>query len=235
MVPRLRASPAWIGSVAGVVKSDTSTGRRIRGLDSEQRRAQRREALLDAALDLFAAQGYLHTSIEQICQHAYVGTKSFYEVFDGREACYLALLRRNFERMMSRVQETLASSPDDEEQASQALIDSLARSFADDIRLAKVSFGAGSPSAVAQRRDQRRITAEFIEDGWLRFGAIPDGGRVSDGRSFYIALGLVGGLFEIVTDWVAEVDSAGEAEFETLRKRLTSFYGSIRNGLPDAG
>ena len=58
--------------------------RTIRGLDAEERRAQRRAQLLDAALELFAANGYLNTSIEQLCQAAYVGTKAFYEVFDSR-------------------------------------------------------------------------------------------------------------------------------------------------------
>lgn len=39
-------------------------GRRIRGLDAEQRRAQRRAQLLTAAFDLFARDGYVNTSIE---------------------------------------------------------------------------------------------------------------------------------------------------------------------------
>ena len=75
--------------------------RTIRGLDAEQRRAERREQLLDAALKLFAANGYLGTSIEQICSTAYIGTKSFYELFSSREECYLALLQRTSQALMA--------------------------------------------------------------------------------------------------------------------------------------
>ena len=64
--------------------------RTIRGMDAEQRRAQRREQLLAAAFELFARDGYANTSIEQICQTAYVGNKAFYDLFDSKEDCYIA-------------------------------------------------------------------------------------------------------------------------------------------------
>ena len=52
-----------------------TTSRRIRGLDAEQRRDQRRRQLLESALELFAGQGYQNTSIEQICQHVMIIAK----------------------------------------------------------------------------------------------------------------------------------------------------------------
>ena len=63
----------------------TSAGRRVRGLDADQRRKQRRDQLLATTLDLLAAKGYQSVSIEQICQTAYVSTKSFYELFDSKD------------------------------------------------------------------------------------------------------------------------------------------------------
>jgi len=53
---------------------------------------------LTAAFELFARDGYVNTSIEQICQTAYVGNKAFYELFDSKEDCYLALMNARRDR-----------------------------------------------------------------------------------------------------------------------------------------
>jgi AcrR family transcriptional regulator len=202
-------------------------GRRIRGLDADQRRAQRRDALLDAALDLFAEQGYLGTSIEQICQRAYVGTKSFYEVFDSRESCYVALLRRITEQTTAHMVRVLEAAPADEPAATRILIEAFAHWFADDVRLAKVTFGEGSaitPAAERQRRANRRWAAEFIESIWQRYGA-------GSGRTRGVAVGVVGGLFEIVADWVHDADVTDEKAVATLVHDLVSFYSATRAGM----
>ena len=209
------------------VSAGVPAGRRIRGLDADQRRALRRDALLDAALDLFAEQGYLGTSIEQICQRAYVGTKSFYEVFDGRESCYVALLRRIVEQTTARMVRVLEGAPDDEAEATRILIEAFAHSFVDDVRLAKVTFGEGSaitPAAERQRRANRRWAAAFIGSIWLRYG-------VGSGRTSGIAAGVVGGLFEIVADWVHDADVTDEHAIATLISDLISFYGATRAGM----
>jgi AcrR family transcriptional regulator len=208
-------------------RASTPPGRRIRGLDADQRRALRRDALLDAALDLFAEQGYLGTSIEQICQRAYVGTKSFYELFDGRESCYVALLRRIVQQTTAHMVRVLDGAPDDETSATRVLIEAFAHSFVDDVRLAKVTFGEGSaitPAAERQRRANRRWAAEFIESIWQRYGVGP-------GRTRGIAAGVVGGLFEIVADWVHDADVTDEQAIATLISDLISFYGATRAGM----
>lgn len=90
----------------------SSRGQRtICGLDAEQRRAHRREQLLTAAFELIARDGYPNTSIEQICQAAYVGNKAFYEVFDSKEDCYLALLTQIAERIEEQAVAALADAP----------------------------------------------------------------------------------------------------------------------------
>src|SRR5439155_20896623 len=88
-----------------------SAGRRVRGLDADQRREQRRDQLLATTLELLATKGYQTVSIEQICQTAYVSTKSFYELFDSKEACYLALLTQVSEQIEARMQDVLRGAP----------------------------------------------------------------------------------------------------------------------------
>lgn len=210
-------------------------GRVIRGLTAEQRKAERREQLLDAALDLFAIHGYLGTSIEQICSTAYVGTKSFYEVFDGREACYVALLQRTSERLQADMMAVAARAEGNERQAVPGIIAAFAHALLDDPRVAKVTFGqAGGISATVerQRRTNRRWAAGFLEQIWDRYDAPPVAADKAESRARHaIAIGLVGGLFDLIADWLLDADPAVPDQVESLIEDLTSFYITVRRGL----
>ncbi len=203
-------------------------GRLIGGLDEAARRAARRETLLDAALDLFSARGFTATPIETLCQQARVSTKSFYEVFDSRESCYLALMMRTTEDMQHRLGTGVAAIPlADEVAATEALLDVLAHLFGDDPRPAIVLFGRGAattPRVEQQRRTNRRWSAEFLAAIWKQFQpdeAIPPG----------VATGTIGGLFDIISDWAAD-QKEGEPAFDVavLRERLFGFYLAVRLG-----
>ncbi|MEV6286016.1 TetR/AcrR family transcriptional regulator [Kribbella sp. NPDC051770] len=208
-------------------------GRVIRGLDADQRRAERREQLLDAALDLFSKQGYPNTSIEQICTTAYVGTKSFYEVFDSREACYVALLKRTSERLedtMTRLATTHAGGS--EREVAPGLLSAFAHALVDDPRIARVTFGqAGgiSPTVERQRRTNRRWAAGFLEQLWDAYDGQPS---ELDRRTRHgVAIGLVGGLFDLISDWLLDADLYNRRQLEDLIDDLTTFYITVRRGL----
>lgn len=227
----------YLGPVAGVVgDKEGAGGRRIRGLDAGERRARRREDLLDAALELFAAQGYQDTAIEQICKHAYVGTKSFYEVFTGKEALYLALLDRIVVDVTGRLTAALDAVGDDqgESAAARALIRHFADAFVDDVRVARVTFGEGravTPLAEAHRRTNRRWAASFVETVWQRLGV------ATGPHAHAVAMGLIGGLFDIIadwlldTDWQLDTDTARPADRARLQDGLDRFYTVVSSGL----
>lgn len=61
------------------------------GRTATQRRAERRQRLMTAALELFGTEGYPATSIERLCARANVSTRNFYEEFSSREALLIAL------------------------------------------------------------------------------------------------------------------------------------------------
>jgi AcrR family transcriptional regulator len=206
--------------------------RRIRGLDAEQRREQRRRQLLDSALELFAEQGYHGTSIEQICQHAYVGTKGFYETFDGREDCYIALLQEITEQLQAYMLERLETVGADGEQAERMLVEAFAHALIDDPRRALVTFGgAGAISAAVerQRRRNRRWAAAFVESLWDRHGVASPGPDVRR-----IAIGLVGGLFDLISDWLLDADPRDHEHVEALIRDLSAFYTVVRAGVGSA-
>lgn len=189
--------------------------------------------MLDAALELFSAQGYQDTSIEQICKQAYVGTKSFYEVFTGKESLYLALLDRIVADVTGRLTSALESLGDDVDarEAARSLIREFADAFVDDVRVARVTFGEGravTPQAEAHRRINRRWAAAFVESVWQRLGV------AAGPHSRVVAMGLIGGLFDIISDWLLDADTARAADRADLQDGLDRFYTVVSAGLADS-
>ena len=208
--------------------------RRIKGLDADERRAQRRAQLLDAALELFAAGGYQNTSIEQLCQAAYVGTKAFYEVFESREDCYIALLRQITEQLSEGMVKVLDQAPDDERVATPMLVAAFAHGLVDDPRIARVTFGRGSavsPDVERQRRLNRRWAASFIESIWRRYGIVGNAAAGMDVDPHRMAIGVIGGMFDLIADWLLDSDPANPDHLAALITDLTDFYVTMQTGL----
>ncbi|AUG75286.1 TetR family transcriptional regulator [Kitasatospora sp. MMS16-BH015] len=225
------ANAAATDSEARVAAGPVATGRRIRGMDAEQRRAQRRHQLLEAALELFAAQGYANTSIEQLCQQAFVGTKGFYEIFESREACYVALLREVTTRLEARLTQELAAAPPDPYKGEWQLVTAFAHALVADPRLAQVTFGQGgavSPAVERQRRANRRWAAAFVERTWRQYAGRPLRRNIDPHP---IAIGLVGGMFDLVSDWLLDADPRDPAQVATLVRDVQGFYEAVRAGV----
>lgn len=203
--------------------------RRIRGLDADERSAQRRRQLLTAATELFARQSYSGTSIEQICQAAYVGTKGFYDHFDSKESCYTALLEQITAQIQQRVGEVaIETAEQDWRERLPAILAAFVHAIADDPRLAKVTFGeAGgiSPAVEAQRRSNRRWSAAFLEQQW------PQHDSLAPRQSLALSLATIGGMFELVADWLHHHDDGGDPDsVETLTEDLTRFVLVVDSG-----
>lgn len=185
--------------------SRSSGGRRIRGLEPEQRRQERRRQLLDSALQHFATQGYARTSIEQICQGAYVGFKGFYDEFATKEALFLALYGELVEQVSASVAAVVVG-PEFSSRVRE-LLEAFVRAVLDDARVARVLFieAAGlSPTVEATRRATYRSFADFLFASWV--GSRQAGGaRLPEGMVTHrISLGLVGAIVGLMVDWLAD-------------------------------
>lgn len=66
---------------------------------------QRREKLLDCALDLFIAKGYFNTSIRDIIVASGFGTGTFYNYFTDKEDVLKALLKAFASEIISSIRE----------------------------------------------------------------------------------------------------------------------------------
>ncbi len=73
-----------------------TTGRRYAGRDQATRRRARREQLMSAGLDLFAARGYTRVSVKQVCDAAGLTQRYFYESFGTVRTCCSAGTTRSW-------------------------------------------------------------------------------------------------------------------------------------------
>lgn len=185
-----------------------------------------------AAFELFARDGYANTSIEQICQTAYVGNKAFYELFDSKEDCYLALLREMAEQTQQRVAQALRDSVG-EKDVVRLVMSVFVHALVDDPRIAVVGFGecAGiSPRVEAQRREHRRWAADFIEAFWRSRDAA--GGADHAGMDYHaLAVAAIGGLFETIADWLSTDGVHQPATVDKLVTDLAAFTLVVESGI----
>ncbi|MFK0295095.1 TetR/AcrR family transcriptional regulator [Streptomyces sp. NPDC090442] len=73
-----------------------------------KRRPQTRAALLRAALEVFAEQGFHAATIEQICAHAGYTRGAFYSNFDSKEELFFALFDEHSDRLAARLRTLVA-------------------------------------------------------------------------------------------------------------------------------
>jgi AcrR family transcriptional regulator len=183
-------------------------GERLRkGRTLAERRWERREALLDAGLDLFGTQGYAATSVEELCRTAYVSTRNFYEEFENREAVLFALGDRLVgEAYEAMVSATIEDGPDRIVREARARVGALAHALLDDPRRARIAFIESlgvSPVQEARRRNAHRLFAQYFAA--LVRADFDDDGFGSRDEDIY-AIALVGAINEILSDWVLRAD-----------------------------
>ena len=82
------------------------------GLSREQIAESQRERLLAAIAQEVAAKGYRQTTITDVVKLASVSTRDFYELFEGKEECFLAAFEAVRDHLEQRVKEAAASEDD---------------------------------------------------------------------------------------------------------------------------
>lgn len=151
-----------------------------------------RDRLLDAAVRVVAAKGYGAMTIGDLTAEAGVSRTTFYELFEDKEACFLAAYDNAVEALVRRVVVAYESAGDWPERAAAglaALLDALAAEPAL-ARLSLVDIGKAGP--VAQRRYRaaiQRLTPLFEEGR-----DYAPGGRGLPANTSRMAIGGVTGL-----------------------------------------
>lgn len=172
------------------------------GLTSEQMDGERRQRLLDTALELFAQQGYQRTPIEQLCAESRVTSRYFYQLFDSREALLAALYEDIIRRTQQAVMSALVQPVSSPEQRIAGAIEAMIRAYVEDSRCARVGVleAVGvSPKMEKRRREVIHEFAKVIEgyaDHLAQTGVLPK-------RNYHLlSVAMVGGTNELLAEWL---------------------------------
>src|SRR5271167_4968356 len=95
--------------------------RRYRGMTPQERRAQRRERLLEAGLELFGTAGYAGSSIRAVSAAASLNSRYFYESFSDREDLLYHVYKCIVSEVAAAVVEATTPAETIEEQANAGL------------------------------------------------------------------------------------------------------------------
>jgi AcrR family transcriptional regulator len=119
------------------------------GLAPDVVAAHQRERLFKATVGLVAKRGYRDTSVDHIVKAARVGYVAFYDLFEGKEECFLAAFDRIVEETTEALEEAVAEVEDWPHQIAAALACLLDLIVADPqrARVALVEVQAASPAA----------------------------------------------------------------------------------------
>jgi AcrR family transcriptional regulator len=162
-----------------------------------------RERLLEAAVRAVAAKGYAAVTVGDLTKGAGVSRTTFYELFEDKEACFLAAYDNAVEALVRRVVSAYEAEQDWPDRAAAGLAALLA-ALAEEPDLARLSLvDIGSVGPAAQRRYRaavQRLTPLFEEGR-----DFAPGGRRLPANTSRMAIGGVAGL-------IADELQAGNAE-----------------------
>jgi AcrR family transcriptional regulator len=207
--------------------------RRYRGLTASQRRAQRREQLLDAGLELFGTQGYANTTIRAVSAAASMNSRHFYESFASRED----LLYHVYERIVHEIVLSAA-----QETGKVGTLEGKARAglragwtiVTDDRRKARVV--ALEVVGVSERLDRLRRQIRHSLADLTANNARSIAGREMAYRldPVLTARTLIGGVVEVLIDWInGDVDASVDEIVEHFTRLFTAV--AVASVAPDAG
>jgi AcrR family transcriptional regulator len=188
-----------------------------KGRTLAQRRHERREALLTAALDVFGTKGYAASSVDEICRLAYVSSRNFYEEFANREALLDAL----GERLVMTIFQALTDvdvepGPDLARRRTRERVSRMVHALVDDPRVARIAVI--ETVGVSPELERRRRQAHHLYAGWLRdFVHVELDAKGVDGpHQQAFTLALVGAANELICDWVLQPDDGRSAVEELI-------------------
>jgi AcrR family transcriptional regulator len=97
-----------------------ATGTHAAGRPTRLPRSARRKQLLEAAQEVFVAQGYHAAAMDDIAERAGVSKPVLYQHFPGKLELYLALLDMHCDAMIERMRSAMSSSTDNKQRVAAA-------------------------------------------------------------------------------------------------------------------
>jgi AcrR family transcriptional regulator len=201
-----------------------------RGVSAADRRAQRRQLLIETALDCLHADGLSGVSVRSVCARARLTPRYFYESFDDLDELLVTTVDSVVDEVADRSLAALAAAPDDLAAQVRAAIDAGYGVVATDARKASALLVAATGHGPLRERRHKLVTdyADLIIDGLPLLSGMGLGRRRT-ARS--TALFLMGGAADVIEAVLSGRLRMSRSEVVT---HLTAMWVSVLSGTPTA-
>ncbi|HET6963467.1 MAG TPA: TetR family transcriptional regulator [Acidimicrobiales bacterium] len=186
-------------SIAGAATEPVR--RKWRGMDPDARTAERRERLIEAAVELLATEGLAGTTVRAVCARTGLHSRYFYESFTDMGTLLVAVYDRLAGQFLDYVTGAADRAGDDPKARVQAVLRATAEVFLQQTDLVRI---LNVEATGTEELNERRIgmvhrVAEMIEaDSYRTYGGPVPGERIAAVSSRFMA----GGLAELFLAWV---------------------------------
>ena len=193
-----------------------SSARAYGGVSADDRQAERRERLMDAAYTLLTEQGAAALTVTGVCKSARLTARYFYEHFDNREALLTAVVEAEVQRVMDGILAAALAAEGTPDERALAAVGALVQLIEDDPR--RLQMAQAQDEFVLRMRQlvADRMIERMVEEGavvWPQASAHPQRMRLA-------ATLAVGGLLQLVSDWAAGDTALDRDEIVTVGARF---------------
>jgi AcrR family transcriptional regulator len=173
------------------------------GVPAEQRQAQRRAALLAAALDVIGTEGHARLTVAGLCARAGLNERYFYESFGHLDEVLVAVFDGVIGELTEVIVAAIAEAPDESRAKARAAIGAAIELLTDDARKTRVVFveALAARALVARRAEVARTFVALIVDQAQQFYGAETALRIGSWGDF-AAAHVLGGLAETMTAWL---------------------------------
>jgi len=189
------------------------------------RSVRRRERILDAAFSVFSQRGYRAAGVDEVGRQAETSKGGVYFHFPTKESLFLELLKTTADRLVGKVERTMAPYVDPIDRADVALRTVLGV-FAGHRTMARLflidAVGAGSEFQAELQRLHERFSGLIAE----QLDVAVEQGIIEPLDTQVAAMAWFGALNEVVTRWLmTEQHGRLEDTYPTLRAILLRSVG----------
>lgn len=171
--------------------------RRYRGSAVDERRALRRQQLIDAATQIYGRHGYRHSGVKQVCDAAGLTQRYFYESFEHSDALLIACYQQATQYLRERNMAAAQAAGDDRLSRSRAMLSSYFQILKDEPNLARLlltDIRGISPQVDQAIADALRASSDDMTRALARPGQQFDE---------LLQAGILGGVIHIALHWMA--------------------------------
>lgn len=201
-----------------------------RGVSADERRAQRRRRLLDAALDIVGTLGWSSATVRGICERAKVGPRFFYESFADTDELLGTLHDELLDTGLREALGAMAGVPADLRARTEVSFRAMIHYLTDDPRRARVLFAEAYGSETLMRRRfaaMQTIAATVLETSRPLL-ARP--GR-EERMLAAVSLLVTGGVTELILGWLAGGTELDRDELITISVEFALTVGDAVDAL----